>query len=333
LAALLLAAEDMHHIQQHHAAVPAVQQWWRRRALWSAGLICLAQLCMVLGGATVVQWNELLMQRECARRNIPFPSEGCNESKEAQRAASLREGWMNMAVAIPNFLTIGVISSIADAFGRKPAILLSLGGQAVLPLCIWLIPLAGHVCLHGGAGAPGSGSSSGSASDGDEPGSHCVENFWVVLGITALSSFTGGGQVCINMMFAVLGDLSIGWQARERTRAYVVLEFFQWCGSTLGPLTFVAITVACGGLLRAGFGFSFGVLAVACSLVLLSPESLEPARRVRFSWWRAGPVSQLRIFCEHSVLRRLALIWGPPLCLGSAFMGASLNLCKYASFC
>ena len=273
-----------------------------RRDTLAVGIICVAQMCMTLS-SFIVQWNEVLMEQACSVRNLTFPSTECNENAGAQHEASLREGWMALAVAWPNVLTISIISAAADWIGRKPAIIASLLGQAVFTSCIWLLPLSGELCI----------------------GHNCIENYWGVLAITAVGSLTGGSPVTLAVMFAVLGDVSIGMSAKARTRMYVVLEVFQWIGATAGPLSGVFVAEHFGGL-RAAFGFYTSCLLLSAFLVSWCPETLTSERAVSFSFCRATPVANLRPFVQHPVLIRFAITWGPPLCLGGAFISSTGNL-------
>ena len=185
--------------------------------------------------------------------------------------------------------------------------MVSLLGQAVFTAAVALLPLGGHSFQ--GAG---------------------VENFWLILAVTAVASLTGGGSVSLALMFAVLGDVSAGMSAVARTRLYVLLEVFQWVGSTVGPFAGVWVAGHFGSL-RASFVLCTCSLVAAALFAMCCPETLPADRRVPFDWQRCERLYSAACFPCSNVLslaaapRAAACTGRPPFT--HACMQRSLHSC------
>lgn len=117
----------------------------------------------------------------------------------------------------------------------------------------------------------------------------------IVSGITASS---------IGATLSYMADIT---PPPERSRAYGWVGAAFAAGFVLGPVL--------GGLLGevsprlpfwAAAGLSFTVFAYG---LFILPESLDPSRRMAFSWRRANPLGALRLLGSHPDLVRLSLIY------------------------
>ena len=238
-------------------------------------LVCFAAAlqCAGLQSMAATTWPELLMQAACEHRGLRFPSKDCDGDSASQDEASKRLAWVNLAVHIPNLFSVAGVSVLADAYGRRPALALSIAGQCVMPLCAACFSLS---------------------SDG---------GFYKLLGLTFVASWTGGWTGMFAMMMSVIADSSDGWSDRSRTLAFMILETTAVVGSTAGPLLGAKMSVLLG--LRASFLVTAMLMAAPLLVVAVMPETLQTQKP--WSWENANIIAQIRLFTQHRTLTCLGL--------------------------
>lgn len=218
--------------------------------------VMLACLATGIGGASIMAvWSELLLSRACERANIPFPSQACDQHPESQTEATLRQTYMQLAQSIPNALTVGMVSSIADSRGRRLAMILSFISTLMFCVAVFLVP--------------------------DKVGS--VDGYWVILGISLVTSFTGGNTATFSSAMSVIADVSHGWSAVQRTNLFMMLEAALWGGGIVGPILGSSVAKVVG--LRNTF--LFAVIMILLGVVLLLcfyTETLRDSEREEFTW-------------------------------------------------
>ena len=218
--------------------------------------VMLACLATGIGGASIMAvWSELLLSRACARHHIPFPSQACDQHPDAQTEATLRQTYMQLAQSIPNALTVGMVSSIADSRGRRLAMIFSFMTTLMFSVAVLLVP--------------------------DRVGS--IDGYWVILGICLVTSFTGGNTATFSSAMSVIADVSHGWTAVQRTNLFMMLEAALWGGGIIGPLLGSSVAKIVG--LRNTFLFAAIMIVIGIVLLLcLYTETLRDSEREPFTW-------------------------------------------------
>ena len=239
----------------------------------------------VANGLVGAPWTELLMETACERQNITFGTPTCDSSEAAQAEATDRTSFLSIGQQLGGFLSIGLVSVLADARGRKPAMILITVGAATYPCAVWLLPSMGRVAF-----LP-------------------FEGFWLVLAVSVLGNLLGTAAF-LSVSMSVMGDISAGLSPAARTNLFMALEAATWGGQMVGPLIGAKLAV------RYGYKSPFMWATFACGaailiLLLFYRETLADAQRVKFDWARANPLGQLKPLVEHPVMIRFAIILGP----------------------
>jgi MFS family permease len=241
----------------------------------------LACFCSGVGGASIMAvWSELLLGRACGRLNIPFPSQACDQHPDAQTEATLRQTYMQLAQSIPAALTVGMVSSIADSRGRRLAMITSF--ISTLMFCVAVLVVPDRVPFAWALG----------------PDEADLDGYWVILGISLVTSFTGGNTATFSSAMSVIADVSQGWTAVQRTNLFMMLEAALWGGGIVGPILGSSVAKIVG-LQKT---FLFAVLMISLGIVLLLcfyRETLRDSEREAFTWSRANPVSAMGPLFSH----------------------------------
>ena len=250
-----------------------------------------------------------------------YPSDSCNRNRGAQSEAASRSAYFTLALSIPNFATVGVVASLADSIGRKPAMLFGLAGFAAAAAAIAGLP-GGAVCLHPGGGGGDEidwGSSSG-AGGVAAAGSGCIDGFWLLLAVTGLFSLTGGSKGTTTVFFTVMADLTAGASPKVTAMGFAAVEAAGFAGQAPG--------LVLAGYSAGWFGLQYSfVLALAaflaCAMLLPCLPETQPAPgpggRARFSCAKANPAGTLLVLLENPTSRRA---WAMDLLGGCAMAGA-----------
>jgi MFS family permease len=242
-------------------------------------------------------WTELLLQRACERMGLPYPSTACD--RRGQDELTLRSSWLTLAQTVPAVFSVGAVSSIADTYGRRIAIILTFVSPLVYCLSVALTPP-----VVGG-----------------------VDGYWIILTLTALSSFTGGSAATFSCAMSVIADVSDGLPATARTTLFMLLEAAMWGGAVLGPIVGGKAAEVLGNHNHEGLRLSFfvGAAFIAFGAIILwcfYEETLKCRRP--FRWDTANPISQLApLFC-HPVMRRFA-VYLAFVNLSAVMQGAIIN--------
>ena len=266
----------------------------------AAAILVIGFLSSLGSSITGPTLTELLIKRACDRRSIPYPSDACSTSAAAQSEAASRTQLIYLS-SLPALLTLGTYSLLMDTRGRRPVLVLGVLSSSVFPLLIAVLP--DKELFH--------------------IGSVAVEGFGVVIAGASLASLLGAiaGKIA---QFAVISDLTEGWEGGKRKVFFMALEVLQWVGNTCGPVV--------GGWISNEFGLvvpfyiQIGVnLLIGLLVVGALGETLLPQRRDVWSWARASPFGQIMALRLHPFLTTMALFWAVR---GAAFSSAFARLNK-----
>eukprot|EP01052_Picozoa_sp_SAG31_P007518 SAG31_NODE_359_length_17032_cov_11.017894_2_plen_372_part_00 len=269
---------------------------------------------------------ELLLERACRSRGLAYPSAQCDADTASQAVAAARAAFLSLAVLIPNFLSVGLVAAIADAVGRRPALVLGLVGFAAAAAAIVLLP-GSEVCLTGQKhDHVDFASGSGSTTREDSLGKGCIDGFWLLLGATAFLSLTGGSKGITSIYFTVMADLTAELSAQSTALGFAAVEAASFAGAAPG-LVLAGYAADWFGLQRS---FSLALAAFIGCVVLLSclPETRHvqvERNRSRQSTsansisWRANPLGTLLVLSETPIARRA---WAVDLLGGCAMAGS-----------
>ena len=110
-----------------------------------------------------------------------------------------------------------------------------------------------------------------------------LDGYWVILGISLVTSFTGGNTATFSSAMSVIADVSHGWSAVQRTNLFMMLEAALWGGGIIGPILGSSVAKVVG--LRNTF--LFAVIMILLGIVLLLcfyTETLRDSEREKFTW-------------------------------------------------
>ena len=235
---------------------------------------CCGQSCMM------APFAELLLQRACERHGLTFPSSACDDDTAAQAEAARRLAYYSLSQQIPNLLTVGLVGTVSDSLGRHKGLMIPLVTGIAATLAVAMVP-TGEVCFV----------------------QICVDDgFFVLLGITALSSCGGGQLAILASSFAVVADITEGRPPETIALCFGLAELWLFLGLMLGPT--LAGILAQHYSLQQSFYLGVGCFIVATLAVVLLMRDLRPASaRPAFKWGAVNPIRSMALLLSTSLSR------------------------------
>ena len=275
--------------------------------LWrTVSIVITVQLIFWAASSSLSQlFIELFIQRSCERHNVKT-NKDCVGFHTAQKEASSDFSWFLLATGLSSMVTCAAVGVIADAWGRKPAMLLPVTGMFFYTLAAWLLPVSAQ--------------------------------WTVLLPIGTLAFACGGVYAPVSVGFATLADVTAAETPERRTRLFALVEATVWGGNLVGPLIGGAAISVCNEIWPLeGAQHAFALLSLLYGLLMLFlllvyPETC-PAKQQSFSWSAGNPVGSLWLLATNRSASRIPLHSAPlqlcasaplPLCISAS----APNLCS-----